>query len=231
MKRPIFINEQFYHLYNRGVEKRKIFMNDSDYYRFIHDLYEFNDKNATVNVIYHLRNKKKQEDPFFAIKKPKELLIDILCYSLMPNHYHLFVRQRMDGGVSRFMQKLGVGYTNYFNQKYERKGVLFQGKFKAVPIENDVQFTHISRYIHLNSVELIEPNWKEKRIKDWKKIKKFLESYRWSSYLDYIGKQNFPSLIKKEFLFNYFDNEREYQKFVESWVLRDEELVKDLIIE
>lgn len=229
MPRPIFVNDNFYHIYNRGVEKRQIFMDKSDYFRFIHDLYEFNDKNMVLNVLRRIN----EGNPisFIKVVKPREMLVEILCYCLMPNHYHLFLRQRLDGGISKFLQKLGIGYTNYFNLKYERNGVLFQGKFKAVPVETDVQFTHISRYIHLNPIEIVESNWKEEGIKDWRKVEKFLESYRWSSYLDYIGKKNFPSLIKRDFLFNYFDNEKEYQKFVKEWALKDTETIKDLAME
>ncbi len=233
MPRPVFVNEKFYHIYNRGVEKRKIFMDDLDYLRFVHDLFEFNDKNIVLNILRRLPNSEIEGSPtpFNRVRRPRELLIDIICYCLMPNHYHLFLRQRAKGGISKFIQKLGGGYTNYFNLKYARNGVLFQGKFNAVPVDTDIQFIHISRYIHLNPVELLEPDWKEKGIKDWKKIKKFLESYRWSSYLDYIGKKNFPSLIKRDFLFNYFDNEKEYQKFVKEWALKDTETIKDLAME
>lgn len=229
MPRPVFANNNFYHIYNRGVDKRKVFMDDKDYYRLIHDLFEFNDQDIITNTTYYA--KKNYRNPIPINRKPRKLLVNILCYCLMPNHFHLFLQQLVDGGISKFLQKLGIGYTNYFNLKYERNGVLFQGKFKAIPIETDVQFTHISRYIHLNPIELIEPNWKEGGIQNWKKAKKFLESYRWSSYADYIGKKNFPSLINKQFLSNYFDDEKEYQKFVKDWALKDSEIIKDLTID
>jgi len=232
MPRLTFANNNFYHVYNRGVEKRKIFMDDYDYFRFIHDLFEFNDKNIVINISRRISDKTEGNPiPFNKIRRQRELLVDIICHCLMPTHFHVCLRQLVDGGISKFMQKLGIGYTNYFNLKYERSGVLFQGKFKAVPIDTDVQLTHITRYIHLNPVELVEPNWKERGIKDWKKVKKYLESYRWSSYFDYIGKKNFPSLINKKFLFNYFDSEKEYQKFVKDWVLKDSKIIEDLTIE
>lgn len=232
MSRPIFANNQFYHVYNRGVDKRRVFMDDKDYYRFIHDLFEFNDENMVMNILRRiLRRTEGNPISFIKVRQPRKLLVEIISYCLMPNHYHLFLRQRVDGGISKFLQKLGIGYTNYFNQKHERSGVLFQGKFKAVSVEDDVQFTHISRYIHLNPVELIKPNWKEEGIKNWREARQFLESYRWSSYLDYIGKKNFPSLINKQFLSNYFDNEKEYQEFIKEWALKDSEVIKDLTID
>jgi len=235
MPRPVFANNKFYHIYNRGVDKRKVFMDNQDYYRFIHDLFEFNDKNVVMNILRHIPDKTEGNEgnpiPFIKVERPRKLLVDIVCYCLMPNHYHLFLRQLVDGGISKFLQKIGIGYTNYFNLKHERSGVLFQGKFKAVPVETDVQFTHISRYIHLNPVKLIELNWEKQGIKDWGKVKKFLESYRWSSYIDYISRKNFPSLINKKLLSNYFDNEKKYQDFVKDWSLKDAEILKDITIE
>lgn len=229
MKSPIFENGNFYHVFNRGVEKRNIFMDKSDYYRFIHDLYEFNDKNMVVNVVYH--TDKNYGSPTSENRKPRELLVEIICYCLMPNHYHLLLRQRIDNGVSKFLQKLGVGYTHYFNQRHKRSGVLFQGKTKVVFVKNDAQFTHLSRYIHLNPVELIESKWKEHGINNWKKAKEKLEKYRWSSYLDYISKRNFPSLINKKPILDYFDNKEKYKKFIEEWALKDIGYIEDLVIE
>lgn len=149
----------------------------------------------------------------------------------MPNHFHLILEQSVENGTSKFMQKLGTGYTMFFNTKYERSGVLFQGTFKAIPVENETYLTHLSRYIHLNPVELKEPEWKEKGIKNWKLVNQFLENYRWSSYLDYIGKKNFPSVTDRELILDIFDNEKNYKKFIREWLAKDFQGVKELILE
>lgn len=130
------------------------------------------------------------------------------------------------------MQKLGTGYTMYFNQKYERVGALFQGRFKAIEVENDAQLLHLPYYIHLNPVELIEPKWKKREIKNAKKVMSFLESYRWSSYLDYIGKKNFPSVTSREFLTDIMGRPGEYKKSTREWLqeLYFEE-IKDVVLE
>jgi len=150
----------------------------------------------------------------------------------MPNHYHLLLRQKRDGGIVQFMQKLGTGYTMYFNQKYERVGGLFQGRFKAVVVEEEPHFIHLPHYIHLNPLSLVESGWDRREIKDWKKGMKFLESYRWSSYLDYIGKKNFPSVTSREFLTGIMDGPKEYKKATRQW-LKDMDLenIKDVILE
>ncbi len=234
MSRIQFENNNFYHVFNRGTEKRRIFQDNSDYVRFIHYLFEFNDKNNISNVIRRVGKEKYiQEDvrgPTSNINKHRDLLVDVVCFCLMPNHYHLLLRQKVDGGISKFMQKLGTGHTMYFNERYERNGVLFQGKFKAVHVETDEQLTHLSRYIHLNPVELKEPNWKEKGIKNKSDVFRFLENYRWSSYPDYIGKKNFPSVINKKFLDQYFDDPRDYEKFVKD-LLTDPEVIGDITID
>ncbi|MFA5459800.1 MAG: transposase [Candidatus Paceibacterota bacterium] len=233
MKRPPFINSHIYHIYNRGVEKRKVFLDDQDRFRFVHDLYEFNDEDPVININYRFQRKQSKymgvQLPY--IRKERKLLVDILVWCLMPNHFHLIIRQRIEDGIVLFMQKLGSGYTNYFNLKYKRVGPLFQGKFKAILIENDNYLKHLSRYIHLNPLELTEPNWKTKGIKNLPKSSGFLEKYRWSSYLDYIGKKNFPSVIQQDFINEYFNSAKEYKKFIQEGTFGQNDDLKDLILE
>jgi len=225
MRKITFENGKYYHVYNRGVEKRNIFRDDKDRFRFIHDLYEFNDINPVGNN-YGVPVSVIQKNQ----KRRRELLVNILCFCLIPNHYHLILEQLVDNGISIFMQKLG-GYVYSFNLKYKRVGPLFQGKFKAIQIENENGLLHLSRYQHINPLEIIEPNWKEEGIKDWGKAIQFLESYRWSSYLDYIGKKNFPSVTQRELINTYFGKPEDYQKFVTEFLLEDLEKIKDLLIE
>jgi len=204
MKKPNFISGNIYHIYNRGVEKRDIFMEDLDYFRFIHDLFVFNNIDAVLPM---------------EIQPPKrKLMVEILAFALMPNHFHLLIRQKEKEGIVKFMQKLGTGYTMYFNQKYERVGSLFQGRFKAVAVLKEKHFLYLPFYIHLNCLDLIEPDWRNGKIENLKKAIKFLESYRWSSYLDYIGKKNFPSVTQRQFLLKCFGEEKEYKKSTVEWL-------------
>lgn len=215
MNRPKFCNNQIYHIYNRGVDKRNIFIDDKDYLRFIHDLFEFNDTKPAVNFYYkqsyEIRSRNNN-------KEPRELLVKILAFCLMPNHYHLMIEQLEEGGISEFCRKLGIGYAMYFNQKYQREGSLFQGRFKAVLINQEPHFIHLPYYIHLNPLDLIEPEWRKRKIKNYKNTLKFLKTYRWSSYLDYIGVKNFPSVTQREFLLNFFNGTEEYKKSTMEWL-------------
>lgn len=224
MVRPSFENDQIYHVYNRGVEKRNVFLNDKDRFRFIHDMFEFNDEQPALNLGFRFDNYTKQllkSDFNSKLQKPRKLLVEILCFCLMPNHYHFTLRQRVDGGITEFMRKIGAGYTNFFNIKYDRVGPLFQGKFKAVHLIKEAHLLYLPHYIHLNPLDLAMPEWRDKKIRSPQKALKFLESYRWSSYLDYIGKRNYPSVIQPDFILsNYYGSPTsivDYRKEIRDW--------------
>ena len=230
---------EFFHVFNRGVEKRDVFLDDEDRYRFIHDLYEFNDKDAVMNINYYFDSQRKliREGGFKkAVKilqemqrtKKRKVLVDVICFCLMPNHFHLIAKPLVENGLPLFMQKLGIGYTRYFNYKYERVGSLFQGTYKAKHLSDDTYFMHCTGYVHRNPLDLIEPDWKEEGIKDAAKAKKFLFDYKWSSFPDYVGKKNFPSVTRRDFLLKIFDNNSAaYKKFVLEWTLQDLELLTE----
>lgn len=186
------VNDEFYHIFNRGVEKRSIFATTSDYEHFLRILnyYQFEGPKPRFSQFNRFQNFKLEQN---------QKIVEIICYCLMPNHFHLLLRQTRDGGISEFMRKISDSHTRYFNTKYERIGSLFQGAFKAVRIESDEQLIHVSRYIHLNpSVSLL--------VKD-------LKDYPWSSYPDYIGTRNSKLCVKKPII-SFFKSKGDYEKFV-----------------
>jgi putative transposase len=214
--KPAFISGKIYHIYNRGVEKRKIFLNDKDRLRFLHDMFVFNDQ---LPVIPSNIRQCLEVEPLNSKKKPL-LLVKILAFCLMENHFHLLLMQKTNDGIVKFMQKLGTGYTMYFYQKNQRVGPLFQGRFKATLIDDNSQFIHIPYYIHSNPIKFSEPGWQTgEKLKNPQKTIGFLNSYRWSSYLDYIGKKNFPSIIAKDFLSRFFGSPQKYKNDTEKWLL------------
>lgn len=234
MKKPPFVNNEIYHIYNRGVDKRKIFIDDQDRIRFIHDLFEFNDEYPAENFFYFKsKNQYNEVEPrYIERQQSRKLIVDILAFCEMPNHYHLMIRQRADNGIINFMQKLGTGYTMYFNQKYKRSGSLFQGRFKAVLIKEEQHFIHLPYYIHLNPLDLITPKWRERILKNPADAMKFLEEYKWSSYQDYIGKNNFPSVTQREFLLNFFGETKTYKKEMINWLNElNSDQIKEITLE
>lgn len=208
---------ELFHVMNRGVDKRKIFLDDQDHLRFIHDLFEFNDQ-ARVNNGLFLFKTNGQEVGRYIARKPRKLLVDIHAFCLMPNHYHLLVSPRAEGAVSLFMKKVNIGHAKYFNQKYDRVGALFQGRYKAVPVMKQAHFIHLPYYIHCNALDLITSEWRERKMRNMGRALDFLKKYRWSSYLDYVGIKNFPSVTSREFLLDVFGGHRKFEKSVAEWI-------------
>ena len=209
MRKQKLVSDNIYHVFNRGVEKRDVFIEDRDYLRFISDLGLFNDTKPAYNVGLKLKQSNIDSRNQYVSEKK---LVDILAFCLMPNHFHLLLRQKEDDGISKFMNKIGVGYTNYFNLKYKRVGPLFQGAFKAVLINEESQFLYIPYYIHLNPLDLKIPNWKENGIKKPKIAFEFLDSYKWSSHRDYAGESSFMNILNPNPLNEFFVNPENYKK-------------------
>ncbi len=140
-----FANGEFYHVFNRGVDKRNIFSNRSQQYFFFNRLQLLN---TTDNSKYfnNQRNKHKDQE----VNGSGEKLVSIVAYSLLPNHYHLLLKQEVDNGISQFMQRLGTSYTMFFNQQEKRSGSLFQGKFKATHLSGEYALPTVSAYVNLN---------------------------------------------------------------------------------
>jgi len=235
---PQFVNSEIYHVVNRAIEGRNLFQQISDYFRFVFCLYELNDEDL-VKMRDRIRERKKRKNTGQTRANPRRPLVEILAFCLMPNHYHLVIRQLVDNGISLFMQKLGDSYVGYFNEKYNRKGrgSIFQGRHKAIHIKTTDQLMNVICYIFTNPVELLETTWKEEGVKNPQKAIKHLESYQWSSYLDCIGKKNFPSVTQRDFLLKVFGGSSNIKKFVESWILYKAELnrgldrIRDLVFE
>ena len=166
--RSDFAVGEFYHVYNRGTDKRKIFLSQADYQRFIILLYL-----ANSNQPVRIDLRRNSVEKLFEADRGKDL-VDIGAYCLMPNHFHILLKEKVENGISLFMQKITTAYTMYFNKKHERSGVLFQGVFKSEHLATDNYLKYIYSYIHLNPVKLIEPTWRENGIKNKLKVKKFL---------------------------------------------------------
>ena len=209
-----------HHALNRGVDGRNLFIDSSDYIRFVHNLYQFNDS-APATVI------ERRDAHNVGFTKPyiREVLVEIHGWCLMKNHYHLLLSECVEGGISLFLRKLNVGYANYFNERYERKGTLFQGRTKKVPIEREAHFLYILHYTNLNPLDYLTgaEQWRVRSksgIRNATQALAYLEKYRWSSYLDYAGKKNFPSILTtslfKGVFTNYEQELKEYLKDAET---------------
>ncbi|MEX0931726.1 MAG: transposase [Candidatus Paceibacterota bacterium] len=178
-----FETGEYYHVYNRGIARLPVFYNDSDYERFINLLYLCN---SSKPVVYRLI----QGDPLY--EERGGTLVDIVAYVLMPNHYHLILREKVEGGIIKFLSKVMTAYTMYFNTKNERGGQLFCKPFRAKHINEDAYFRWVLSYIHLNPLGLVSD---EKRKKD--DMNKYLKEYKYSSFIDYyVGKRKESNILE-----------------------------------
>jgi len=209
---------EFYHIYNRGNDKKKIFLDDKDYLRFMVLLYTCNAVNSIHLSNYNGLSKPQNLLKMFKIKR-EETLVDIGSYCLMPNHIHLLLKEKIEGGVSLFLQKLFTAYSMYFNKKYKRTGKLFEGVYKAEHADSDEYLKYLYAYINLNPIALIENDWKNKVIKDKKKAKEFLKGYKFSSYFDYTGmKREENNIINTKAFPEYFETVSDFDLMINDWI-------------
>ena len=198
------------------MEKRTIVMDDKDRLRFLHDLFVFNDLHAAPNFILPGRHE----------ERPRSLLVHLHAFCLMNNHYHLLLSEAQEGGISRFLHKFNMGYAKYFNEKYKRSGVLWQGPSKKILIKRNAHFLYILYYVHLNALDYSLPEWRKGKVKNIKKALATLREYRWSSHLDYCGEKNFSSITEREFLAGVISTTERYEKEIAS-IITSAELAAD----
>lgn len=197
MKNPSFITNSYYHIYNRGVEKRSIFMDRWDYLRFLETIDFYRRSPQPMKLSDYRRGIVK-----FKKADSQSETVKIFSFCLMPNHFHILIQQLSDKGVTELLRKISDSYTRYFNTKYDRVGPLFQGSFKAKYIENDEYLLQVSKYIHRNPFPL--KMW-EGRV------------YPYSSYWNYVSGEK-HAFCDTSFILSYFarsNPERDYQSFVE----------------
>ena len=198
---------EFYHLYNRGINKMPIFLDVFDKKRFIKLLFVCNSRKSVVF-------KSIQGQSLDDIDRG-ETLVDIGIYCLVPNHFHLLIKEKTENGISEFVKKVATGYSMYFNKKYERTGSLFEGPFKAKRIDTDEYLKYIFSYIHLNPIKIIDSQWKENKITDRVKAKNYLQKYPYSSYFEYIGgKRQEEKILEKDSFPEYFSQPKEFDDFI-----------------
>ena len=178
--RPPIAADEWYHCFNRGVDKRVVFNDEDDCERFMALLFVSNDEDSNTRL-FDLERRRINLTKMIQYGPVRGApLVDIGAYALMSNHVHFVVRPLTDSGLARFMQKVFTGYTMYFNSKYERSGPLFSGKYKSKHLDTDEYFKHAVQYVLFNPIELFEPNWK-KGLGDRSRIERELRAYRYAS--------------------------------------------------
>jgi REP element-mobilizing transposase RayT len=190
-----FVTGEYYHIYNRGVDKRNIFLDQEDIMRFFRSMQEFNVEKSIGSIYETVRKRRFRHQ----VAKYDQELVKFVCYCLNPNHYHFLVEQVVDGGISKFMKKLGGGYSCYFNEKHKRSGTLFQGPFKAIHVSSDEYLLHLSAYINLNN--------KVHRFSD------LVAKLTKSSWEEYINEEKNEIFCNQSIILNYFESIEKYKTF------------------
>lgn len=217
MRNHKFVVNEFYHLYSRGVEKRPIFLDSADHDRFIKLLFHCN---GTESV--NIRAIRKGLTFVDFLDERGENLVDIGAYCLMPNHFHLLLKQRQDLGVSKFMQKVLTAYTMYFNTRYERSGRLFSSSFKSKHANEDRYLKYLFAYIHLNPLKILNSDWRKLRLYDQERLVNSLSGYDYSSFPDYVEVKRSENLIlNREGFPEYFPTSLEFIPFIREWIEAD----------
>jgi putative transposase len=199
---------EYYHVYNRGVDKRLIVSDKYDVLRFLQSVSEFNSAEP-IGSIYEQRNSRKRRSK----RAGEEKLVKIISYCLNPNHYHFILSPLVDGGIEKYMQRLGNGYTKFFNNKYKRSGALFQGRYKSIHIHSNEKLLELSAYVNLNNTV--------------HKIGHSMSNFGRSSWKEF-AEDLTDGLCDTEIILGQFGNRREYKHFARSAVKmiakrRDEE--------
>ena len=213
-RKIVFGTNEIYHILNRGVAQAPIFLSFKEYSRFLNltDFYRYANSKICFSH-YEQQPKEMKEKILETIRKNNPLLVEIYAYCLMPNHFHLLLKQLKENGISVMLSNLQNGYAKYFNLRYQRQGPLFQSMFKAVRIETDDQFLHVSRYIHLNPSTSYLVKTEE------------LLSYKWSSFSEYLGER--PAIFtNKKQIIDLIGGKRKYKEFVFDQVKYQQELEK-----
>lgn len=217
MNRKQFTTGDFVHVFNRGVDKRDIFINDYDRWRFLLGLFAFNDENSTFNALWQA-NRIYGKTTFNTVRKflkdkERNPIVRILAYCLTPNHFHLLLEEIKPGGISKFMQKFGTAYSMYFNKKYERSGALFEGPFKSVVSESQEQLEYLLFYINIiNPAQILEPDLKENGLRNFSEAVNFANKYNWCTNKEFL-KERESIIIEKGVLGEIFDDTKKYKEY------------------
>lgn len=193
MVRNIFEVDEWYHCYNRGIDKRTVFGSEDDATRFLMALYL---ANGTRPMEIH--NLYKPTLQMILKEERGTEIVSVGAYCLMPNHYHLLLKEIAEGGITSFMRRLGTAYAMYFNARNERVGNVFLRPFRSRHVGTDEYFQRVLHYIHCNPAEIFEKGWKSGEVKNLKDLETKLKYYQYSSLRRYTNSKHKDPILSKD---------------------------------
>ena len=224
MRKEPFTIGNYVHVYNRGSRKMPIVRDEADKWHFLEMLYYFNDESSMLNLLRELHESFKfdlnSELVWPNEWEPRKPIVKILAFILMENHFHLLLKETQENGIGRFMQKLGTGMANYFNNKYQESGGLFQGSYKAKTVQEDEYLEYLSVYIQVKNAFEMYPGGIEKAVQEFDKAYEFAINYSYGSLANFAGRMSRNSVIvEKELLGDMFPSPQKYKEFAKECII------------
>ena len=210
IRKTNFAPNEWYHCYTRSIDKRPVFITPQDYNRFLEAMYLSNNTRPIERSGLY----RPSHTDFFELERHHPIVV-IGAYSIMPNHFHILLKELTEGGVVKFMRKLGTSFAMYFNIKYEHVGNVFIKPFRSKHIEDDRYLKRVVQYIHLNAAELFEPEWKDGKVRSMSGLERNLRAYEYSSFFDYCGRKRPENSILDLSTKTLFDDLLPFQNILE----------------
>jgi putative transposase len=214
-----FISGNFYHIYSRTALNVPEFKKKENANKLVQAFLLANSTNSGQAFNYLRNDRNANLEKAQEIIKDGKKLVDILCYVIMPDHYHLLLRQLIENGITEFIRKCNTSIAKYINIKNDRTGSLFGSCFKSKYIDSNEYLLHLSLYIHLNPLDFIDnKNWRYNKLRNWRFKKEKLLNYPWSSLRKFLNEDyKDPILSGTEMISNQFSGSKEYELFLREW--------------
>lgn len=235
MRKVKFVRGEYYHIYSRTILNAPEFKNYQNADKLFKTFLLANSTNSGRAFDYLRNDRSPKLEKAIEIAKEGKRLVGILCYVIMPDHYHLLIKELKDSGITNFIRKCNISIAKYINIKNNRRGTLFESRFQSKHIDSNEYLLHLSVYIHLNPLDFISGrDWRENKLKDWPSIKNKLIRYPWSSLRSFLdeGNEN-PIISGEEIILKQFSNRNEYGLFLREWAEEGFEVdkIKDMLID
>ena len=234
-----FIPGEYYHIYSRTILNIPEFKSNDSATKLAQTFLLANSTNSSQAFDYLRNNRNTSLERALEISKSGEKLVEILCYSIMPNHYHLLIKEAKEKGITDFIRKCNISIVKYINIKQKRLGPLFESRFKSKHIDSNDYLLHLSVYIHLNPLDFLSgKDWRENKIQNWEQEKLKILNYPWSSVKYFISstydvdEEIYSNIISgTEIITDQFNSKDDYERFLREWSVESLNEINDLTLE
>jgi putative transposase len=233
MRKTSFAPGEYYHIYSRTILNIPEFKDNKNAEKLAQAFLIANSTKSSEAFLFLRNHKYATIEDAIKISKEGEKLVDVLCYCVMSDHYHLLLKELRDNGISDFIRKCNISIAKYVNIKNDRRGPLFESRFNSKHIDTNEYLVHLSLYIHLNPLDFISgKGWRENKLKDWFAVKDKLFKYPWSSLRAYLNNDYKDSIVSgTEIILDQFENKNDYESFLQDWSEESLDKIENFMID